>query len=481
MSKTKNNKAKTLLKRKTKQKKDFFIHPTVIIEDDVEIGDGTKIWHYATVRRGAKIGQNCIVAKSVFIDFDSEIGNNVKIQNHAIIYHQAIIGDGVFIGPNVCFTNDKIPRAINPDGTLKSADDWEVSTIKIGKGAAIGGHSVILPGVTVGQFAMAGSGSVVTKDVPDFALVYGNPARVQGFVCRCGAKIKSYEPLSTGKIIGFCRCGLKIEIAQEVYQLWQQSKENPSSELKSIHPDWKIASVVVKDLPHIATMLSLPLEYYQTRIKKIGFFGRETNVLDAACGSGVWAMAASRLNREVQAIDATEKYLAVAEEVKKNLKIENLKLEIGKLENLPYPNNYFDYMICYNAWMYTRRQESLKEMGRVLKSGGRIYLGCISGLGYYLMLALQGLREGNRGLILTALRAMRDRVYMTKKESRDLLEKQGFRILGMGPDGVLGDQKIKVKPIFSAKFLGFWKVYEILAEKPKINQKSKIKNQNEKE
>jgi acetyltransferase-like isoleucine patch superfamily enzyme len=100
------------------------------------------------------------------------------------------VEDGVFLGPHVCFTNDKIPRAVNPDGSLKKGDDWEVSPILVKEGAAIGANSTILPGVTVGRWALVGSGSVVTKDVPDFGLVYGNPARLHGYVCKCGKKIE---------------------------------------------------------------------------------------------------------------------------------------------------------------------------------------------------------------------------------------------------------------------------------------------------
>lgn len=201
----------------SKKKKKHFVHKTAVIEDDVKIGAGTKVWHFAHIRRGTKIGQNCVIAKAVFIDFESVIGDNVKIQNHALVYHKAIIEDGVFIGPNVCFTNDKNPRAINPDGTIKNADDWEVSTIRIGCGASIGGHSVILPGVDIGEFALVGAGTVVTKDVPDFALVYGNPARIKGFVCRCGKKIDEFIE-SDEAIVGKCECGLNIPVDRETYK-----------------------------------------------------------------------------------------------------------------------------------------------------------------------------------------------------------------------------------------------------------------------
>ena len=196
----------------------YFTHPTAIIEDDVTIGDGTKIWHFAQVRKGTKLGKNCVVGNSVFIDESSVIGDNCKIQNHAIVYHQAIIENGVFIGPNVCFTNDKQPRAINPDGSFKSADDWVSSTIKIGTGAAIGGHSCITPGVTIGKWAMAGSGSVITKDIPDYGLVYGNPARIRGFVCACGEKLAEIVEENDENIVFKCKCGENITIKQEDYK-----------------------------------------------------------------------------------------------------------------------------------------------------------------------------------------------------------------------------------------------------------------------
>jgi len=137
------------------------------------------------------IGKNCILGKGVYVDFGVRIGSNVKIQNYASVYHSSIIEDGVFIGPDVSLLNDKIPRAVNPDGSLKGKSDWEVSETRIKKGASIGAGSVVLPGVTVGCWAMVGAGSVVTKDVPDQGLVYGNPAKLEGFVCKCGKKLKT--------------------------------------------------------------------------------------------------------------------------------------------------------------------------------------------------------------------------------------------------------------------------------------------------
>ena len=164
---------------------------TAIISKDAKIGKNTKIWHFSQIREGVVIGDNCIIGKNVYVDKDVKIGSNVKIQNNALIYHGSTIEDGAFIGPNACLTNDKAPRSINDDGALKNDSDWEEGKILVKRGASIGACSVILPNIAIGQFAMIGSGSVVTKDVPDYGLVYGNPAKLHGYVDRKGNKVKS--------------------------------------------------------------------------------------------------------------------------------------------------------------------------------------------------------------------------------------------------------------------------------------------------
>lgn len=166
-----------------------YIHPTADVADDATIGAGTKIWHEAQIRPRVVIGEHCIFGKGAYVDEDVIIGSNVKIQNRASIYKDCTIEDGVFIGPHVCFTNDVYPRAINPDGTLKSADDWTAGRSLVKYGASIGAGSIILPGHTIGRFALVGAGSVVTRDVPDFGIVIGNPARLVGQACVCGAKM----------------------------------------------------------------------------------------------------------------------------------------------------------------------------------------------------------------------------------------------------------------------------------------------------
>lgn len=169
------------------------IHPTADVSDEAEIGAGTMIWHQCQVRERAQIGEKCVLAKGVYVDFEVHLGDNVKVQNYVSIYHGVTIEDGVFIGPHVCFTNDNLPRAINADGSLKSADDWVLGRIRVKRGAALGANSTILPKVEIGAWALVGSGSVVTKDVPDHGLVVGNPARLIGFVCPCGHRLDAGE------------------------------------------------------------------------------------------------------------------------------------------------------------------------------------------------------------------------------------------------------------------------------------------------
>jgi UDP-2-acetamido-3-amino-2,3-dideoxy-glucuronate N-acetyltransferase len=188
------------------------IHPTAEVSETAMIGDGSSVWHHAQIREGVSIGENCIIGKGVYLDAGVSIGNNVKIQNYVSVYHGVSLEDGVFVGPHVCFTNDLRPRAINPDGSLKAADDWVLSKTLIKRGAALGANSTIRCGIIIGEWAMVGSGSVVTRDVPAHGLAYGNPAHLHGFVCACG-EIMREESRDNEVITAKCpQCNRSIQI-----------------------------------------------------------------------------------------------------------------------------------------------------------------------------------------------------------------------------------------------------------------------------
>lgn len=172
------------------------IQPTADMDDDVQVGDGSSIWHLAQVRRGARIGQNVVVGRGAYIGTDVRVGDNCKIQNYALVYEPADLAEGVFIGPAAVLTNDTFPRACNPDGSAKSADDWEPVGVTLKKGASVGARAVCVAPVTIGEWATVAAGAVVTRDVPDYALVAGVPARRIKWVGRSGFPL---EPAGDGR------------------------------------------------------------------------------------------------------------------------------------------------------------------------------------------------------------------------------------------------------------------------------------------
>jgi acetyltransferase-like isoleucine patch superfamily enzyme len=195
------------------------IHPTADVSPKAKIGDSTSIWHQAQVREDVIIGQNCIIGKGVYIDAGVHIGNSVKIQNYVSVYHGVTLEDGVFVGPHVCFTNDLKPRAINTDGSLKAADDWILSLTLVRKGAALGANSTIRCGTTVGMWAMLGSGSVVTKDIPDYGLAWGNPTQLHGFVCPCGTRLEEVTQNNETVIAKCPSCGQQVNIPTKNWEM----------------------------------------------------------------------------------------------------------------------------------------------------------------------------------------------------------------------------------------------------------------------
>jgi acetyltransferase-like isoleucine patch superfamily enzyme len=162
------------------------------------------------VREGAVVGEDCIIGKGAYIDRDVHIGDRCKLQNGVMVYHGFTVESGVFLGPGAMLLNDKHPRAINPDGTAKTDDDWAVSEGVVEYGAAIGGGAVILPGVRIGRWALVGSGAVVTRDVPERGIVAGNPARVRGSACDCGHTLGPPD----AKSVSECpECGRRFEVS----------------------------------------------------------------------------------------------------------------------------------------------------------------------------------------------------------------------------------------------------------------------------
>lgn len=156
------------------------------VSPEASVGEGSSVWHYAQVREGASLGENCIIGRGAYIGSGVTMGAGCKVQNYALVYEPAVLGDGVFIGPAVVLTNDHFPRAVNPDLSPKSASDWEPVGVTIEKGAAIGARSVCVAPVTIGAWALVAAGSTVVKDVPPHALVAGVPAKRIGWVGRSG-------------------------------------------------------------------------------------------------------------------------------------------------------------------------------------------------------------------------------------------------------------------------------------------------------
>ena len=166
-----------------KKDKNYYCHPTSIIDEGVKIGKGTKIWHFSHLLKGTRIGKDCVIGQNVMIGPDVDVGNNVKIQNNVSVYKGITLEDDVFCGPSCVFTN-----VYNPRSFIRRIDKLLPTVVK--KGATIGANATIVCGNTIGRYAFIGAGAIITTDVPDYALCYGNPARIKGWVCECGFKLR---------------------------------------------------------------------------------------------------------------------------------------------------------------------------------------------------------------------------------------------------------------------------------------------------
>ena len=182
---------------------EFSVHPSAVVEKNVKIGRGTKIWHFSHVREGAEIGENCTLGHSAFVDQGVRIGNSVKIENKACIFRGVTLEDEVFVGPHAAFTNDDRPRSVG---------DWKVMETVVRKGASIGVNSTVMCGTVIGEYAMVGGGAVVTKDVPANGMVYGNPARLKGFVCKCGKTLDEKEKKGSFVVMECRKCSESYKI-----------------------------------------------------------------------------------------------------------------------------------------------------------------------------------------------------------------------------------------------------------------------------
>lgn len=160
----------------------YFVHPSSFLDEGAVIGAGTKIWHFCHVMSGAQIGRDCKIGQNVFVGANVIIGDNVKIQNNVSIYTGVVIEDDVFLGPSMVFTN-----VLNPRSHIERKSEYQATRVK--QGTSVGANATLVCGVTLGRYTLVGAGSVITEDTPDYALVYGNPAKLKGWICQCGVKL----------------------------------------------------------------------------------------------------------------------------------------------------------------------------------------------------------------------------------------------------------------------------------------------------
>ncbi|MBM4420041.1 MAG: N-acetyltransferase [Chloroflexi bacterium] len=163
-----------------------FVHGSAIVHERARVGRGTRVWAFAQIREDASVGAECNVGKGVYIGAGVVVGDRCKMENNASLFEGLTVENDVFVGPHVVFTNDRSPRATNPDGSLQTAADWTLGRTTVRRGASIGAGAVVLPDREIGRHALVAAGAVVTRDVPPHAVVIGNPGRIAGYICACG-------------------------------------------------------------------------------------------------------------------------------------------------------------------------------------------------------------------------------------------------------------------------------------------------------
>ena len=189
------------------EEKRYFVHESSYVDEGCEIGEGTKIWHFSHIMKGCKIGKNCNIGQNVVVSPDVNLGDGCKVQNNVSIYTGVVCEEGVFLGPSCVFTN-----VVNPRAFIERKREYRKTTLK--KGASVGANATIVCGHNVGRYAFVGAGSVVTKDVPDYAMVYGCPAEIRGYVCQCGEQVKFSD------LRAVCpACGKKYQMNETDYTI----------------------------------------------------------------------------------------------------------------------------------------------------------------------------------------------------------------------------------------------------------------------
>ncbi len=187
--------------------KDYFVHESSYVDEPCEIGEGTKIWHFSHVMSNSKIGRRCNIGQNVVISPDVTIGDNVKIQNNVSVYTGVVLEDDVFCGPSMVFTN-----VVNPRSHVSRKDEYRKTLVK--RGASIGANATVVCGNTIGRYAFIGAGAVVTRDIPDYALVVGNPGRIAGWMCECGIKLNLSRDLQKDEQATCAACGKSYRKSQ---------------------------------------------------------------------------------------------------------------------------------------------------------------------------------------------------------------------------------------------------------------------------